>query len=137
MRGLELEGKKIIVSGAANGIGSSIFHELLKEGAFPIGIDLESFPNSELAGRISGHFWKISDNFEFFQDDASDMTAMQEAIGRFESLDGLVNNAGLLGNDNAHGGRSVEAFCKLMSAHAQTAFVLTELSYPKMVNGVQ
>lgn len=37
---LGLEGKVGVVTGAGGGIGSAIFHRLLVEGAFPIGIDL-------------------------------------------------------------------------------------------------
>lgn len=134
MRSSELEGKKIIVSGAANGIGSSVFHGLLQEGAFPIGIDLETFSDSELDRKISGA-WKIGQHFDFFQGDASKMRMMRRILATFDRFDGLVNNAGLLGNDDAHGGRSIESFSKLMAAHAQTALVLTEITYPKMKNG--
>ena len=44
---LGLKNRDIVVSGAANGIGSHIFNKLLKEKAFPIGIDIESFKGFE------------------------------------------------------------------------------------------
>lgn len=135
MRSLELEGKKIIVSGAANGIGAAVFRSLLEEGAYPIGIDLEEFKGSELAGKIGGYPWRLGLNFDFFQGDASDMTAMKQVLAGFESFDGLVNNAGLLGNDNVHRGRSVESLDKLMSTHVHSALVLTETAYPRMTRG--
>lgn len=50
-------------------------------------------------------------------------------------LYGLVNDAGILGSDSSHGGRTLPALDTMMHAHAQAAFVATELSYPKMRQG--
>src|SRR3990167_4063905 len=131
---LEMEGKQVIVSGAANGIGASIVRGLLDVGASPIGIDLEQFVGSELERIIYG-LGKLGTEFEFFTGDAADQVAMGKVFETFTKLDGLVNNAGLLGGDNTHGGRSLESLEKMMKAHVQTAFVLTELAYPRMGNG--
>jgi NAD(P)-dependent dehydrogenase (short-subunit alcohol dehydrogenase family) len=125
---LGLERKRIVVSGAANGIGTAIFQALLEEGAYPIGIDIEPFKSSELERKISGY----SEDYLFFEGDASDKKLMRSFFRDIDSLDGLVNNAGLLGGDSAHGGRTQEAFDKMMDAHVRSAYVLTELSHPKM-----
>lgn len=74
-------------------------------------------------------------DFEFIEDDASNMEAMLRRLRQFDRLDGLVNNAGLLGNDSFHGGRTIEALSRMMKAHVQTTFVLTELAYPRMGSG--
>lgn len=131
---LELENKRVIVSGAANGIGAAIVHSLLKEGAFPIGIDIQPLKGSELEREIND-LWKVGESFEFIEGDASDMEDMSRRLGRFDKLDGLVNNAGLLGNDSSHGGRNIEALSKMIRAHVYTALVLTELAYPRMGSG--
>lgn len=131
---LELEGKRVIVSGAANGIGSAIFTGLVQEQALPIGIDLQSFPNSELEVRLS-RIGASTKEFHFHSGDASDKEAMAKVFGLFDKVDGLVNNAGLLGGDNSHGGRSLASLNLLRRAHVDTAFVLTELAHPKMEQG--
>lgn len=132
---LEMEGKKVLVSGAANGIGASVFLGLLVEEVFPIGIDLEPFEGSELQRKLDNSLFEKDKDLQFFTGDASDEEAMKRVLGLFNRVDGLVNNAGLLGNDNSHDGRSLESLNKMMRAHVQTAFILTELAYPKMTRG--
>ncbi len=131
---LGLKDKKIIVTGAANGIGSAIFQALLKEKAFPIGFDFEELRNSELEEKIKEY--KISNNFDFFQADVCDEERLNYIFKtHIKEISGLVNNAGVLGGDDAHGGRTNAAWDKMLNAHAKSAFLLTELSYPKMNNG--
>lgn len=134
MPNYELENKQIVVSGAANGIGTALFVELIKEGAKPVGIDIEPFDKSELAKRIAEYSgtWRIGQEFEFFKGDASDEQAMSQVFTSFQILNGLVNNAGLLGGDAKHGGRNLKAFDQMMAAHVKTALVLTELAHPRM-----
>lgn len=130
MKGGKMKDKRIVVSGAANGIGAAIFCQLLRQGAFPIGIDIEPFEGSELKKKI-GSSWV---NFNFFENDASNMTTMKEIFRDIKNLDGLVNNAAILSGDDLYGGRSIKSWNKVMKANAQTAFVLTELCYPLMKN---
>ncbi len=131
-----MKGKRIIVSGAASGIGSSIFVQLLRVGAYPIGIDIQPIGFSELEDTLREHdLSDRSNQYAFSQCDAADKVETAKIIKNLGSFDGLVNNAGLLGNDVAHGGRSVESFHKMMHAHTQTALVLTELCYPLMKHG--
>ncbi len=134
MSNFGLENKQFVVSGAANGIGTAVMMALISEGAKPIGIDLEPFNKSELQKKIADFSgtWIRGQEFEFFQGDASQEPAMQQVIDNFSNLQGLINNAGLLGNDNLHGGRKLETLDKMLTAHVKTALVLTELAYPKM-----
>ena len=137
MPNYELENKHIIVSGAARGIGAAVMTALINEGAKPIGIDIEPFGMSELARRIASFsgIWRVGQEFEFFQGDAGDEQAMKQIFESFQTFTGLVNNAGLLGGDQAHGGRNLNSFDKMMAAHAKTALVLTELAHPKISAG--
>ena len=137
MSNFELDGKQIIVSGAAHGIGTAVMTELINAGAMPIGIDIEPFDKSELERKIAEYSsaWKAGHEFEFFQGNASKRQVMGQVLASFQQLHGLVNNAGLLGGDKGHGGRNSQSFDKMMAAHAKTALVLTELTYPKMDAG--
>lgn len=132
---LELKNKIILVSGAVGGIGSCIFQELLKEGASPIGVDLKDFKGSELERKLSDSSLKIGHDYEFFSSDASDENLVHLTLDHINNIDGLVNNAGLLGSDSNYGGRNIKSFRKMMAAHTETALVLTEFSYPRMQNG--
>ena len=133
---LGFQGKKVIVTGAANGIGAAVFNGLLREGAVPIGIDFEPFHGSELEKIIfSYNLDGFGENYYFHQGDVTNYVEMEKVIGHEKELYGLVNNAGLLGNDQAHGGRSAQSWNKVMNANATSAFILTELSYPKMQAG--
>jgi len=131
---LNLEGKVIVVTGAAGGIGAAIFKALIKEGAVPIGVDLKEYRNSELK-QMLGQGYDRNAQFYFYQADASDEQRMSYILKTFDQIHGLVNNAGLLGNDPMHGGRSLSGFDKLMTSHAKSAFVLTELCAPLMREG--
>lgn len=127
----DLQKKTVLVSGAANGIGAAVTRALLAKGAFVIGVDIEPFNGSEL--QRNEVYTYPPKPFWFFQGDVANPFDIEAVAGR--RLDGLVNNAGLLGGDASHGGRTLESWNKMMRAHAQTAFVVTELAYPLMKNG--
>ena len=48
----ELEGKTVVVTGAAQGIGAEITTSLLNQGAYVIAIDLKNLNDSELEDKI-------------------------------------------------------------------------------------
>ena len=131
-----LRGARVVVSGAANGIGAAIYLKLMEIGAFPIGIDIEPFRGSELERKRPKHLITSGTHFRFYRGDASNQKKMRHILGgNFGRVDGLVNNAGLLGNDFANGGRSIRAFRKMMRAHTETALTLIEFVAPLMKNG--
>ncbi len=140
-----MKGKRVVISGAASGIGAAIFVRLLESRAYPIGVDILPFAGSELLLKmksIYGYDVPVKRRLEFtlIQADASckddfEKKFFKEFMVNFCSVGGLVNCAGLLGNDPSHGGRSLESFDKMMGAHAKTAFTLTEVIYPLMNYG--
>lgn len=135
--------KGVAVTGAANGIGTAVFMRLIELEAFPIGIDIEPMAGSELETKVREaaiHLGHADRLFTFYQGDASDEARMTEIFAdiartRTDGLYGLVNNAGILGNDTAHGGRTIAAWEKMMRNHAQAAYVATERAYPLMKEG--
>lgn len=134
----------VVVSGAANGIGAAIFLELLsrkllingrEKKVLPIGIDMVPLEESELSRKLQKKSFFRKKGFDFFQGDASDFRAMEKVFKDINRIDGLVNNAGLLGGDNSHGGRHIKSLRKMIKSHVETTLVLTELSVPKMTQG--
>lgn len=84
---LGLDGKVVIVTGGAGGIGAAIVEVLREEGAVPVVFDK--------APRSSG---EGDARFEIdVTDDSACAAAVAEVAARFGRIDGLVNNAG--GND--------------------------------------
>ena len=81
---LGLDGKVVIVTGGAGGIGAAITSVLAEEGAVPVVFDRETAADSPAALSL-----RID-----VTDDAACAQAVEEVARRFERIDGLVNNAG-------------------------------------------
>ncbi len=165
---LGLHGKEIVVTGAAGGIGAAICVALKREGAYPIGLDVKPFGDSELSIIVTDYMraeargdmdfrnlkavlnvdnvicqsWNphsrpdggeyFPTTMKFFQVDVADRKGLERVLSKHENLYGLVNNAGLLGGDAKHGGRTDEAFDKMFDAHVRTAYTATEVCAPKI-----
>jgi 3alpha(or 20beta)-hydroxysteroid dehydrogenase len=88
----QLEGKSIIITGAAQGMGSVHARRCVEEGARVVVTDLQSGPGEELAR-------ELGDNAVFVEQDvtveASWDRVIEIALERFGRLDGLVNNAAI------------------------------------------
>jgi NAD(P)-dependent dehydrogenase (short-subunit alcohol dehydrogenase family) len=90
----KVEGKVVIVTGAASGIGLATSKRLLDDGATVVGADLSEGPGA------------LGDRWSYVPTDVTDEAAVQalvatavEAGGR---LDGVVNAAGVAGGGLAH-----------------------------------
>lgn len=94
--------KKLIVTGAANGIGRATVELAIQQGYFVIGADKDAEGLNVLQGLYG------ADVFEAHSADFSDMAVIKGFIPtlyeRHASIDGLVNNAGI------YHGKSVYAY---------------------------
>jgi len=77
-RSMRFQGKRVIVTGAASGLGAAIAHACMAEGAEVIAIDrIEApFPDSRIC-------------------DVGDENAVREALADLQRVDALVNSAGI------------------------------------------
>jgi NAD(P)-dependent dehydrogenase (short-subunit alcohol dehydrogenase family) len=97
MRGLS--GKNVIVTGAASGIGRACAARLLEEGASVMGADL--VPAGDAPAAASGNgTWAFTP--VDVTDEASVVGLVEEAVGAFGRVDGLVNAAGVAGGGPVH-----------------------------------
>lgn len=85
---MQVENKKILVTGAGSGIGRALSLELIKKGAKVIGVDL-SQENLDETKKLGG------DKFEGRILNVADREGI-EALTKEVEIDGLVNNAGII-----------------------------------------
>jgi NAD(P)-dependent dehydrogenase (short-subunit alcohol dehydrogenase family) len=98
MRGLT--GKKVIVTGAASGIGRASARRLLEEGVDVLGADLVDAGGApELAGTGKGTWAYATVDVA---DEASVVALVEEAARTWGRIDGLVNAAGVAGGGPVH-----------------------------------
>ncbi|MET0698985.1 MAG: SDR family NAD(P)-dependent oxidoreductase [Mycobacterium sp.] len=90
------EGKGVLVTGAASGIGKASVERLLADGAFVVGIDLATDAPKDL----------VHEQFTYQAVDVLDGTAVGAAVGAVVAaagrLDGVVHAAGVAGGGPVH-----------------------------------
>jgi 3-oxoacyl-[acyl-carrier protein] reductase len=90
---MSLEGKTIVVTGAAQGIGQAVARLAIGLGARVVGVDLNGDNLSAFAATMGGWLMPYVGNVtdpEFTEATVGDVKA------RFGGIDGLVNNAGII-----------------------------------------
>jgi L-fucose dehydrogenase len=91
---LELQGKIIIVSGGARGIGEGITQLLATEGAVPIIIGRSEENNIALVKTIQQQGFQADQIVAELTEPTECENAIKKIISKYGSIDGLVNNAG-------------------------------------------
>ena len=96
MKAQPLEGKKAIVTGAAQGIGNAIARRLSEEGAAVAVLDLSGDRAARAAEDIGGGAIGVKADVS---NESQVNRAFAEVIDRLGGVDILVNNAGVVGTD--------------------------------------
>lgn len=129
---LNMENKIVIVTGGSSGIGDAIIKSLLAKGARVVDLDLQ--PSA-----------RQSPNLDFIKCDVSSEDSVTHSIdqvlGKFDQIDGLVNNAGinlprLLVDEQApHGGYELntEVFNKMFAVNVRSTFLMSQMVGRQMV----
>lgn len=127
----DLEGKTVLISGGASGIGEALVCAFAQQGARVAFVDMAQSQGEALAARLSAQGHRV----EFAHCDITDEAVYQAAIGRFAQTLGpitvLVNNAA---NDVRHSLEEVDAqaFDKLISVNLKHAFFASQAVVPMM-----
>ena len=130
-----VDGKVAIVTGAAGGQGSAEAKLLAKEGAKVVATDLNEDGAKEVADEINKQYGDVAIGLKHDVTSEKDWeTVVEQAVSRFGSLDVLVNNAGIGGEE---GFKSIEdydydSWQKFMKVNADSQYLGTKKAYPKM-----
>ena len=129
---LRLQGKVIVVTGGASGIGEAIVRAAAAEGAIPVIVNRSAERGKKLAEELS----EQNQSSLFVQADLTDpeqcQRAVAETLAAFGQLDVLVNNAG--GNDSVgleHG--SPEKFRQSLTANLQHYYSMAHYALPHLI----
>lgn len=120
MRGLE--GLRVLVTGAAGGIGSAVVQRLHDEGALVAGVDLQSPDDSRLAYRAACDV----------TDEQSVATAFGGAVQELGAIQALIATAGIQVSMPTHE-LSVDAFRAVLEVSVIGTFVTTKNVIPAML----
>ncbi len=91
---MRLQGKVVIVTGGASGIGEAMVRRFCTEGADVVSTDVDSAGAS--IGEQTGALFRQHD----VADEASWVALMSEVTERFGRLDALMNNAGIISDQS-------------------------------------
>jgi 3-oxoacyl-[acyl-carrier protein] reductase len=119
---MSLEGKTIVVTGAAQGIGAAIANLAVALGARVIGIDLNSDKLNAFAAATNGQLLPYVGNVadpKFTEDTVRDVMA------RIGSIHGLVNNAGITRPAMIEK-MTLQQWSEVISVHLTGAFLWTQ-----------
>jgi NAD(P)-dependent dehydrogenase (short-subunit alcohol dehydrogenase family) len=128
-----MEGKSVIVTGGALGIGRATCELLAREGAKVAVVDLLDEEGRELASRIdraggTARYWRADVARE------SDVQRVFQEIGEaFGGIDVLVNNAGISGANKPTHELSEEEWDRVQAVNVKGVFFCTKHAVPWML----
>lgn len=126
---LNLTEKVVLVTGGGAGIGGAITLRLAREGAIPVVLG-----KSPLNDAFASQLRELEPRARFIQlnltDDTWCRSAVEQTIGAFGRIDGLVNNAGINDNVGLDAGRS--AFVESLEQNLVHYYVMAHYCAPHL-----
>jgi L-fucose dehydrogenase len=126
---LNLQDKVIIVSGGAKGIGEGISSILAEEGAIVVIVGRNKIDNNRTADNIQAKGGKAFEVTAELSDPEACEDAIKNIVGRFNKIDGLVNNAGVNDGINLEDG-SYHQFMLSLHKNLVHYYLLAHYSLP-------
>jgi len=112
--------KCVVVTGGASGIGEATVRRIVEEGGRVVIADLQEEPGRALAGELGDAALFHLTDVTREEDIAAAVAAAREHFG---SLDGMVNNAGVVGAIGSIMETSAEAFDRTMAILSRGVFL--------------
>lgn len=140
---MELQGKVIVVTGAAQGLGRKTAEIMARHGARVALVDIDRVNLQETARLCSGGGGEVKDYAADVTNESAVEAIFEHVHKDFGSVDGLVNNAGtnsdaLLVNvqdGKVHRKMSVEAFNKVIAVDLVGVFLCGREAAVRMIDG--
>jgi|SRR5579871_1210932 len=127
-----LQGKVVLITGAAKGLGAAQAMALAKEGAKVIFSDLADAEGKQLEGSIR----EIGGDAHYIHLDVANeqdwIEAVQATVERHGRLNVLVNNAGIVINRVPIESRTVAEWDQVMAVNVRSVFLGTKHVIPQM-----
>ncbi|MCW6511668.1 SDR family NAD(P)-dependent oxidoreductase [Lichenifustis flavocetrariae] len=124
---LRLAGRRILVTGAASGIGAAIVLQLVAEGARVVAADLDRDRVEALAAQASG---AVVPGACDVTDEASCRDAVAATVEHLGGLDGLVHNAAAPSTDGTVVTLSLTDWRREMAVSLDGAFLVSKAAVP-------
>jgi len=129
---LQLQGKIIIVSGGARGIGEGISNVLAAEGEVPVIIGRSEDHNLALVKAIQQQGLQADQVVAELTEPAACEDAIKKIVAKYGSIDGLVNNAGENDSIGLEKG-SYELFMKSLHKNVVHYYLLAHHALPYLI----
>lgn len=128
---LDLQGKIILVSGGAKGIGEGIVESLAAEGAIPVIIGRNAADNDLLVEKLKTSGQQAAQVTAELTDPNACAQAVKTVISQFGKIDGLVNNAGVNDGVGLENG-SYDAFIASLHKNLVHYYLLAHHALPEL-----
>ena len=129
----KLEKKVTLITGGGSGIGKATAKKFADEDAIVIVQDFDKESAEEVAGDLKGQ------GHLAIGGDVSNEEEMKhvfsEVEDKYESLDVLVNNAGISGGPEGLSSITYESFMRMLEVHIGGTFICTQAALPLMSEG--
>lgn len=125
---MRLDGRHILVTGAARGIGLAVVRDALAEGAHVMACDIDGEALSDAADQIADARERLT-YAEIDVGDPDNVKTIPEVLADWPALDGLVNNAAMLDISDA-GTVSDARFAEVLNVNLTGALRVTRAALP-------
>lgn len=127
-----LEEKVAIVTGGATGIGEAISKKFAREGARVLVAGLEADPVEKVVQEIRANGGEAESCMLDISNEDNAKTCVQLALGHWNKLDILINNAGVFPQVATTEEFSTDAFDNLIKNNVRSAFFMTKHALPHL-----
>lgn len=130
---MRMSGKRVLVTGAARGIGKGIAERFLREGARVILMDKRADELQETTAEFKQNNWKAERAVCDVSNEAELRTMAEWASNRWDGIDILINNAGLAVRESFLD-IPLSNWDKIMDVNLRAMFVLSQYIAKRMIN---
>lgn len=129
---LKLQGKVIIVTGGAKGIGEAISKALAREGALPVIIGRNEEDNAKVVAEIKAMGYEAHHAVAELTKPEECEKAVWQSLAHYGKIDGLVNNAGVNDGVSLEGG-NYENFMASLHKNLVHYYLMAHFALPSLV----